>query len=149
MRELPQAQDARASNRITRGIQWRINESQEAGASPLTSAASCLAVCSHWKSSEGSHGTSSGAVSALAGSKRSSEAAIYSKATRKAAVVFISREIDMDSPKPRWDMDMMVTRRCNSCNHSWVQPSPNGRCPKCRSEDVTNLETRVNGLKRV
>ncbi len=61
----------------------------------------------------------------------------------------MSMTLDPQGPKPRWNMDVMITRLCEDCAHQWVAPSLTGRCPRCRSEHVSNLESRVNVLRRV
>lgn len=44
---------------------------------------------------------------------------------------------------------VMATRRCAPCNNEWISPSLNGNCPKCHGSNVTTVQVRVNGLKRL
>lgn len=46
-------------------------------------------------------------------------------------------------------MRRIVDRQCQGCGHEWKQPSPTGRCPKCRSEKVVNLAEKISVYKTV
>jgi predicted Zn-ribbon and HTH transcriptional regulator len=44
---------------------------------------------------------------------------------------------------------VVVERECQTCQHEWKQPAQTGRCPRCRSDAVTNVAMYVIGLKRL
>lgn len=46
-------------------------------------------------------------------------------------------------------LNNMNTLACATCGHEWIQPSPTGNCPKCRSASTSIVLSRVNALPRV
>lgn len=43
----------------------------------------------------------------------------------------------------------LVDRRCELCGHTWTQPSPTGKCPKCYSSQTVNVGEGVSTYKTV
>lgn len=48
----------------------------------------------------------------------------------------------------RVSLRQMVSRACQDCGHTWMQPSPTGACTKCGSRAVQNTAERVCNLPR-